>query len=325
MIPERFALAGAPTPMQPLPRMGKALGFAPGMLWAKRDDLTALAGGGNKARKLEYLVGEALARGCDTLVTAGAAQSNHVRMTGAAATMAGLSCVAVLGGHRPESPHAMEGNLVLDHLLGVELEWVGDYDAAEVERSLAETTLRLACDGRCPYEIPLGGANPVGTLGYVQAAAEIISQAPLGALVYTATGSGGTHAGLVVGFGHHDRVRGIDVGAVSDVAHRIDDLVCAVASLAHRPLPGGTLHLDTAHVGDGYGAHTAGAREAMELAARLEGLVLDPVYSAKAMAGLMADRRDGRLAPTQPTVFLHTGGLPGMFTRRHSDWLAPPT
>lgn len=323
MIPDRFTLAGAPTPLQPLPRLGDALGFSPGMLWAKRDDLTALAGGGNKARKLEYLVGDALGKGCDVLVTAGAAQSNHVRMTGAAAAMAGLGCVAVLGGRPPAPPVAPEGNLILDHLLGIEIEWVGAYEAAEVERALAETTLRLACEGRHPYEIPLGGANSVGTLGYVQAAAEIISQAPLGAVVYAATGTGGTQAGLVVGFGHHDRVRGIDVGAVPEVAHRIDDLVGAVASLSHRPLPGGSIHLDASQVGGGYGAHTDAAREAMELAAQLEGLVLDPVYSAKAMAGLVADRRAGRLSPSQPTVFLHTGGLPGVFTARHAGWLAP--
>lgn len=318
MIPPRFELAAGGTPLQPLPRLGAALGFADGALWAKRDDLTGLAGGGNKARKLEYLVGDARARGCDVLVTGGAAQSNHVRMTGAAAQMAGMRCVAVLGGDAPE---VAEGNLVLDHVVGVEPIWIGAFEAVEIERVMAETALRLSCEGCTPYDVPLGGASPMGTLGYVQAAAEISSRAPLGSVVYTATGTGGTQAGLVVGFGHHDRVRGVDVGAVPGVAHRIDDLVPAVAALAHRPFPAGHLHLDDRQIGRGYGAHTDAALEAIGLAARTEGLLLDPVYSAKAMAALIDDRRNDRLAPDQPTVFLHTGGTPALFTRRHIDWL----
>ena len=318
MIPPRFELAAGATPLLPLPRLGAALGFADGALWVKRDDLTGLAGGGNKARKLEYLVGDARARGCDVVVTGGAAQSNHVRMTAAAAQMAGMRCVAVLGGGAPD---VAEGNLVLDHILGVEPIWVGSDDIAEVEQVMAETTLRISCEGGSPYEIPLGGASAMGTLGYVKAAAEISSHAPLGSVVYTATGTGGTQSGLVVGFGHHDRVRGIDVGAVPGVAHRIDELVPAVAALAHRPFPAGHLHLDPSQVGGGYGAHTDAAREAIELAARSEGLLLDPVYSAKAMAALIADRRTDRLAADQPTVFLHTGGAPALFTRRHRDWL----
>ncbi len=315
--PSRLPIAATPTPLQPLPRLGAELGFADGALWVKRDDLTALAGGGNKARKLEFLVAEALAEGCDVLVTAGAAQSNHVRATAAAARATGVDCVAVLGGAAPAVP---QGNLVLDVVLGAELVWVGEYEPTEVERVLAETCVRLRSEGRRPYEIPLGGASPVGTLGYVHAAAELVTQAPLGSLVYTATGTGGTQAGLVVGLGHHDRVRGVDVGALPDVPARIDDLVPAVAALAHRPQPAGSLHLDRTHVGDRYGALTDGAREAMTLAARREGLVLDPVYSAKAMAGLIADRRAGRLAADQPTVFLHTGGLPSVLTDRVATW-----
>ncbi len=318
MIPPRVDLTAGPTPLHPMPRLGAALGFADGALWVKRDDLTGLAGGGNKARKLEYLLGDAQQQGCDVLVTGGAAQSNHVRMAGAAAQVAGMRCVAVLGGDAPEEA---DGNLLLDHLLGVELIWVGTSDATEVERVMAETALRLASEGARPYDVPLGGASDVGTLGYVRAAAEIASEAPLGSVVYTATGSGGTQAGLVVGFGHHDRVRGIDVGAVPDVAHRICDLIPAVASLSHRPMPAGHLHLDDSQVGRSYGAHTDAAREAIELAARSEGLLLDPVYSAKALAALMADRRADRLAADQPTVFLHTGGLPSLFARRHLGWL----
>jgi L-cysteate sulfo-lyase len=310
--PAPLPLATCPTPLQELDRLGADLGFAPGALRVKRDDLTGLAGGGNKARKLGYLVADARAQGCDILVTAGAAQSNHVRLTAAAARTAGLDVVAVLGGDRPARP---EGNLVLARLFEVEPVWVGPYDTYLLEAVLAETVVRLRAEGRRPYEIPLGGASPMGTLGYVDAADELAAEAP-GAVVYTATGTGGTQAGLVVGFGHHARVRGVDVGAVPDVGARIDGLVAAVATLAHRPPPDGRLQLDHSQVGEGYATGTEAAREAIALAARLEGLVVDPVYSARALAGLIADRRRGVLEPDHPVVFLHTGGLPSLFTDR---------
>jgi D-cysteine desulfhydrase family pyridoxal phosphate-dependent enzyme len=314
-----FPLAVTPTPLQPMDRLGHALGMAPGQLLVKRDDLTGLAGGGNKARKLGFLVGDALAAGCDTLITGGAAQSNHVRMTAAAARAAGLHCTAVLGG---EAPAVDEGNLVLDRLLGLDIVWVGAYDGFQIEQEIAETAMRLRAEGRNPYEIPLGGASPVGTLGYVEAADELCHQLPGGAIVYTATGTGGTQAGLVVGFGHHERVRGVDVGALDDVEARIGTLVPGVASLAGRSLPQGRVHLDREHVGPGYGARTDGAREALELCARLEGIILDPVYSAKAMAALITDQRAGRIPAGQTIVFLHTGGLPSLFTGRVAAWLA---
>jgi D-cysteine desulfhydrase family pyridoxal phosphate-dependent enzyme len=300
-------------------RLGQALGFEAGMLWVKRDDLTGLAGGGNKARKLEFLVADALQDGCDTLVTGGAPQSNHVRMTAAAARRLDLGCVAVLGG----PPTAMEeGNLLLDHLFGVDVVWVGDYDSEQIETALAETCVRLCADGHRPYEMPLGGATPTGTLGYVHAADELARQAPRGAVVYTASGTGGTQAGLVVGMGAHDRVRGVDVGAIPELAPRIEALVAGAASLAHRGMPSGHLHLDRSHIGRAYGARTDECAEAIGLAARYEGLILDPVYSGKAMAGLIADRRGGRLSPDEPVVFLHTGGLPTVFVDRYSSWLA---
>lgn len=323
-VPARLPLATTPTPLQPMDRLGAALGFRPGMLWVKRDDLTGLGGGGNKARKLEFLVADAIGRGADVLVTGGAAQSNHVRMTGAAAHVAGLDCVAVLGGHAPASGEGTtpEGNLLLDRLFGIDIVWAGEDETYIIEQTLAETTMRLQTEGRSPYEIPLGGASPTGTLGYVVAANEIAGHAPLGSIVYTATGTGGTQAGLTVGFGHHDRVRGVDVGAIPEIAERIDELIPAVASCAHRPLPPGCLTLDRSQVGEGYGARTEAAREAILLAARTEGLVLDPVYTGKALAGLIADRRSGRLPADQPTVFLHTGGFPALFSTRYAGWLA---
>ena len=299
-------------------RLARELGLGPGMLSIKRDDLTGLAGGGNKARKLEYLVAAALAQGCDTLVTGGAPQSNHVRMTGAAACAAGLSCVAVLGG---VSPARDEGNLVLDRLFGIELIWAGKYEVFHIEQVLAETLMRLKVEGRRPYEIPLGGANPTGTLGYIAAADELCTQAPVGSIVYTATGTGGTQAGLAIGLGHHDRVRGVDVGAIPDVGDRIKALIPAAASLSGRPMPQGSLQLDETQIGKAYGARTDAAREALELVAQLEGIILDPVYSAKAMAALIADARSGTIANGQSVVFLHTGGMPSLFTERYANWL----
>ncbi len=317
--PERLELAALPTPLQSLPRLGAALGFAPEMLWVKRDDLTALAGGGNKARKLEYLVADAVAQGADTLVTAGAAQSNHVRTTAAAACQAGLRCVAVLAG---KETHDLQGNLLLDELLGLEHVWVAGYDAHAVERALAETTTRLIREGAKPYAIPLGGASAVGSRGYVRAARELEGEMPADAIVYAATGTGGTQAGLAVGFGSHVTVRGVDVGAIPDVADRINRLIPAIAALEGVPVPGGNVQLDASQVGEAYGAFTDAGREAIRLAARTEGLILDPVYSGKAMAGLIADRRADRVPANAPVVFLHTGGFPSVFTQRVATWIS---
>ena len=300
-------------------RLGRELGFADGALWVKRDDLTGLGGGGNKVRKLEFLVGAALAQGCDTLLTCGATQSNHVRLTAAAARASGLSCTAVLGGRRHERA---DGNVVLDELFGLDVVWIGAYDAGRVGTVLAETAMRLTAEGRHPYEIPLGGASEVGTLGYVVAAGELAAQAPLGSLVYTATGTGGTQTGLVVGLGHHDRVRGVDVGAIPDVGARIEALAAGVASLSGHPLPEGRPQIDQSQIGDGYATRSEAVREALVMAARLEGLIFDPVYSGRALAGLIADRRSGRLAPDQPVVMLHTGGMPALFADRFRDWFA---
>ena len=180
----RVALATLPTPLLPAPRLSGTLGAE---VWVKRDDMTGLLLGGNKARKLEFLVADALARGCDTLVTGGAPQSNHVRMTAAAARRAELGCVAVLGGPPTDM---VEGNLLLDKLFGVEVVWVGEYESEHIETALAETCVRLCAEGRNPYEMPLGGATAVGTLGYVYAADELARQAPRGAIVYTASGTG---------------------------------------------------------------------------------------------------------------------------------------
>ncbi len=326
-----------PTPFEPLPRLGAALGMEPGALWVKRDDVNGLGGGGNKARKLEYLCADAIARGCDVLVTGGGQQSNHVRMTAAAANRLGLACVVVVPGDLPASA---TGNVLLDELLGPETVRVAtggkELDYYAVEAAIVATTERLAGDGHRPYGIPVGGASPVGALGYVWAAAELLGQAvdAMGAepeIVVVADGSGGTHAGLAVGLGDHGRILGVDVGARPDLDSVLPAKTAEVAALAGLPEPSGAVVVDHDQVGRAYADLTDACRDALVLAARTEGLLLDPVYTGKAMAGLVAARADGRIGPTTRTVFLHTGGTPALFAAGVGDWLrqkigsSPPT
>jgi D-cysteine desulfhydrase len=318
MGPGRIPLAALPTPLEPMDRLGAALGMAPGALWVKRDDLTGLGGGGNKARKLEYLCADALAQGCDVLVTGGGPQSNHVRMTAAAANRLGLACTVVLGG---EPQEVAVGNVLLDVLLGPEIVWSGARDYAGSEAAIAAACERLAAEGRKPYCIPVGGATAVGALGYVAAADELVAQLPDLDVVVVADGSGGTHAGLAAGLGDHDRVLGVDVGARPDLPEAVAELAADAAALAGRPPPAGTPVVDRERAGAGYGVPTGEGREAVDLAARLEGLICDPVYVGKGLAGLVAAVREGRIAPDARVVFLHTGGMPALFAPRYEPWV----
>jgi D-cysteine desulfhydrase family pyridoxal phosphate-dependent enzyme len=313
---EHFALAHLPTPLEPADRLGRAIGLAPGRLWVKRDDCTGLATGGNKARKLELLVADALASGCDVLVTAGGPQSNHARTTAAAAARAGLGCVLVFNA---DPPSRAEGNQLLDDLLGAERRFVGPVAMDDLDAVASTIADELRRVDRRPYLIPVGGSSPLGASAYVAAADEIT--AALGhddVVVVTATGSGGTHAGLAARLGH-DRVVGVDVGALTDVASIVRGLALDVAALVDLPRPSGEPRLVRDQVGAGYGASTPACLDAIRLAARSEGLLLDPVYSGKAMAGLMGLTRDG--LPAKAIVFLATGGLPALFTARYEDWL----
>ena len=295
------------------------------MLWIKRDDSTGLAGGGNKARKLEYLAAAALAQGCDTLVTGGGRQSNHVRMTAAAANKLGLACTVVLAGGPP--PAVATGNVLLDRLLGPDIIWAGDLDYYDLEAAIVDACARLAEQGRRPYPIPIGGASTTGAMGYVEAATEIGDQLEDAgredALVVVADGSGGSHAGLVAGLGHHQAVLGVDVGTRPDLEDRVPAAAAALAEAAGVETPGGRVAIDHDQIGSGYGAPTAACREALDLAARMEGLILDPVYSGKALAALIGRARsrpasmDGRTI-----VFLHTGGHPALFAEQYAGWIA---
>jgi len=300
---QRLPLAHLPTPLEAAPRLSEALGVE---ILVKRDDCTGLALGGNKARKLEWLLADARAKGCDTLVTAGGAQSNFCRMTAGAAARLGLGCELVLAGDAPARP---SGNLILDALLGATLHFAGAHDWRVLEAQVAEIAAK---HGARAYPMPIGGASPVGALAYAFAAEELLAQCETPPdWVVVADGSGGTHAGLLLGFPPEVRVLGVDV-ARPPVPHveRIPRLAAKAAALAGRSAPRGEV-IVVDHTGPGYAAVTEECREAVHLAARTEGLLLDPVYTGKALAGLVAAARDGRVSGR--VVFWHTGGAPALF------------
>jgi D-cysteine desulfhydrase family pyridoxal phosphate-dependent enzyme len=314
----RVALTQVPTALEAMDRLAAAIDLPAGTLWVKRDDTTGLGGGGNKVRKLEYLCADALAAGCDTLVTGGGPQSNHARATAAAAARLGLGCVLVLGG---AAPARGEGNLVLDRLFGAEVTWAGEAGYYALEAAIEERAAKVAATGVRPYAIPLGGASILGTLGYLRMAEELTAQDPDVDLVVTADGTGGTHAGLAAGLGDHERVLGVDVGTRPDLDEWVPRAAAAAAEMAGRPAPSGRCRVDHDHFGAGYGAPTAECRRAVQLVARTEGLVLDPVYSGKAMGALLAAVAAGTIRRGRRVVFVHTGGLPALFTSRYGQWI----
>jgi D-cysteine desulfhydrase len=312
-------LLSGPTPVQRADRLGAAIGLRPGGLWIKRDDLTPLAGGGNKVRKLDHLCAAALDAGADVLVTGGGAQSNHVRLTAAAGRRLGLDVVGVFSG---EAPPNASGNIVVDALFDLTMMWTGKANFVDLEAEIANASEQLAASGRRPYRIPIGGADPVGSQGYVAAAAELQAQVPEFDLVVVPAGSGGTQAGLVAGFGNHGRVLGVNVGAFHDVAVRVAHLADQTAALAGRPNPSGAARVDERFTDAGYGAEIDDARAAMRLAARTEGLVLDPVYTGKAMAALMAGVSERSIDAGTRIIFVHCGGAFGLLSARYSNWIA---
>ncbi|MEU4531299.1 pyridoxal-phosphate dependent enzyme [Micromonospora ureilytica] len=279
-----------PTPLEAAPRLAARLGLAE--LWFKRDDLNGLGGGGNKIRKLQYTCAQAIADGATTLITSGAPQSNHARLTAAAAARLGLSCVLVLAGPPPES---RRGNLLLDGLAGAEIVWAGDSPLAEV--------VAVEAERRSAYVIPFGGTSPTSIQGYVDCGRELRAQLPTvdGVEVVAALGSGGTMAGLVRELGAQ-RVIGVDVGAVPDPR-------ATVAGLLVGEVEPDALRIDGSQVGAGYRTLTDAVRAALEVTARTEGVFLDPTYTGRAMAALLA----GSFPRGDRVVFLHSGGLPGLF------------
>jgi D-cysteine desulfhydrase len=322
---DRVVLATWPTPLEPAPRLAAAIGLHPENLWVKRDDLTGLAAGGNKIRKLEWTLAAALSEGADTVVTTGAPQSNHARLTAAGAARLGLRAVLVFpGGPRPQ----LQGNLLLDGILGATIIWSGDpsHGEASLRTVAADAAERLRQQGRHPVIIPFGGSNAVGAHGYRLAGHEILEQSAGLDVVACAVGSGGTMAGLVAALGAH-RVLGVHTGAVSDpraqVASLLDDMGISPDTM--------TLRIRSDQVGSGYDTITPQAGHALRIAARTEGLMLDPTYTARALAGLMEDIRDGTVTADEKVVFLASGGLPGLLGHPDASSLAvesptlPPT
>lgn len=322
----RVRLFPAPTPLHRLDNLTRALGGPLGggpEIWIKRDDCTVVATGGNKVRKLEWLIGEAKARGATHIVTQGAVQSNHVRQTAAVARMFGMQCTALLE-HRIETndrDYLSSGNVLLDRLFDCRIEYrPGGLDMnAEAEKKGEE--LRAA--GEAAYVIPGGGSNVVGALGYVSCAQELMQQADEMGVAFdrlvTATGSAGTHAGLVVGLEGSNAgvpVLGIGVRLPKDRQEaNVYRLACATA--AHIGLQAEirreAVVANCDYVGEGYGIPTEGMAEAVKMLAREEGILLDPVYSGKAMAGMIDLIRKGEIGKGERVVFLHTGGAVGLF------------
>ena len=310
---DRVRLCSLPTPVEPAPRLAGAIGLEPDALWIKRDDLVGLGGGGNKVRKLERTCADAIAAGATTLVTTGAAQSNHARLTAAAGARLGLDVELVLAG---TGDAAVAGNLVLDRLLGATLRWAGDVAHEDLETIAAERVTTLADEGVRAFQVPYGGTNATAAAAYADAGREALEQLPDVRHHVVAVGSGGTMAGLVAELGT-SRVLGVDTGATSDPHHRVESLV---RELGADP---SDLRLRTDQVGAGYSTVTEAVRSALLTAARADGLVLDPIYTGRAMAGLVAALADGDIAPDDTVLFWHTGGLPGLFGSDPAiDWIA---
>jgi len=313
-------LAWLPTPLMPLDRLGSMLGGP--RLWLKRDDCTGLATGGNKTRKLEYLLADARRAGADTIVTFGAVQSNHARQTAAACAAGGFSCHLVLS-RRVRWAHPayeMAGNVLLDQLLGATLHLTNPRETAEAARTLIA---QLKAHGHRPYVIPTGGSNALGALGYARCALELQQQAAASGFALTdvmhASSSAGTQAGLVAGFAgmaagasSSPRVHGINVYEQNPEKLRDNVLSLAREILATRApgvsIQAAEIHVDHRYFGEDYGIPTAETLDAIRLLARTEGVLLDPVYSGKGFSALIHRVRQGEFAGIDDLVFIHTGG-----------------
>lgn len=322
----RIRLAHTPTPLEPLANLTRALGGP--QLFVKRDDCTGLATGGNKTRKLEFLVADALDKGADTLVTCGAVQSNHCRLTLAAAVKEGLKCRLVLEERVERSYDAdASGNNFLFRLLGVEEVRVVP-GGSNMDTEMAVVADGLKSEGRKPYVIPGGGSNPIGATGYVACALEILSQTFESEIaidrVVTASGSSGTHAGLVTGFEGANAsipVVGINVSRPKDAQEeKVYDLVRqTLGRLGVRSeIPRDKVLCFGDYVGPGYSLPTPEMGEAIRMLARLEGVLLDPVYTGKTMAGLIDLARKGFFKKDENILFIHTGGSPALYAYREN-------
>jgi D-cysteine desulfhydrase family pyridoxal phosphate-dependent enzyme len=313
----RIKIAHLPTPVEPLPRLTAKLG-GPTIL-VKRDDLTGLAFGGNKTRKLEYLLAEAQSHGAQTIITAGAIQSNHCRQTAAACARLNFHCILVLSGEKPSSA---TGNLMLDQLFNAKLIWTS---RQERDETLDQTFHNAWESGLRPYLIPYGGSNTTGASAYVYAMKELLDQNYQMDWIVIASSSGGTQAGLVAGarlYGFKGKILGISVDETEgDLKSRVASLAIATADALGEKLSilQQDILVSADYLGGGYGVMGAAEIDAIRLFAREEGLLLDPVYTGRAAAGMIDLIHKGLLKQSETVLFWHTGGTPALFSEMYSN------
>jgi L-cysteate sulfo-lyase len=321
----KISLGFFPTPVAELTRLSDKLGGP--KIFIKRDDLTGLALGGNKTRKLETILGDALARGCDTIITAGAAQSNHCRQTAAAAAKLNLECHLILGGEQPDK---ISGNLLLDKIFGCHIHWGSPNRKGE---GIPELVEQLIAVGKKPYIVPYGGSNELGAIAFIDAVGELVDQTdqPFTHIVF-ASSSGGTHAGLMLGkqiFNQDFELIGISIDKdeidnqeldqhIINLANKTAKVIGLEASFSDQDLT-----LNTDYIGEGYGVVGKLENEAIKLTAQLEGILLDPVYTGRAMGGLINMIRTGQIDEDAKVLFWHTGGAPALFAYSDSLDFAP--
>ena len=313
----RLRFAHLPTPVEPLPGVSTALKGP--TLWVKRDDQTGLAFGGNKTRKLELLVAEVRAHGARTLITTGAVQSNHCRQTAAAAARFGFDCILVLAGEKPAQP---SGNLLLDHLFGAEVVWTLPSNHQQALKEAFDAAWEA---GRRPYLVPYGGSSTTGAAAYALALQELLEQEQRPDWIVFASSSGGTQAGLVVGarlFGFQGKILGISVDQpVRELKTRVAQLATETADFLGENVrfSADEILVNDDYLGEGYGVMGTPEREAIQLFARKDGLLLDPVYTGRAAAGLIDLVRKGYFTSGASVLFWHTGGTPALFADRYRD------
>jgi D-cysteine desulfhydrase family pyridoxal phosphate-dependent enzyme len=313
----RLDIAHLPTPIEGLQRLSEHLGGPE--IFIKRDDQTGLATGGNKTRKLEYLLAEARGEGADTLITTGAVQSNHCRQTAAAAARCGFDCILVLAGEKPEKT---SGNLLLDHLFGAEIVWTR---REERDETLQRVFSKAMQSGRQPYLVPYGGSNPTGASAYAFAMKELMEQGTAVDWIVFASSSGGTQAGMVVGarlFGFQGQVLGISVDEPAEILQaRVAELSSGVADFMGERLifTPQDIRVNADYLGGGYGVVSDSDRESIRLFARHEGILLDPVYTGRAAGGMIDLIRKGFFSLQDRVLFWHTGGLPALFAEKYLE------
>jgi L-cysteate sulfo-lyase len=321
----KTSLGVFPTPVSELTRLSDKLGGP--RIFIKRDDLTGLALGGNKTRKLETIIGDALAQGCDTIITAGAAQSNHCRQTAAAAAKLNLECHLILGGEQPDK---ISGNLLLDKIFGCHIHWGG---ASRKGENIPELVEKLIEAGKNPYIVPYGGSNELGAIAFIDAVEELVNQTDQSFThILFASSSGGTHAGLMLGkhiFKQDYELIGISIDKdeidnqaldqhIINLANKTAKVIGLKASFTDQDLS-----LNTHYIGDGYGVVGELENEAIKLTAQLEGILLDPVYTGRAMGGLIDIIRTGQFGKDAKVLFWHTGGAPALFAYADALDFAP--